>query len=440
MNRHFNAILAAFTMLFALFTANPALAADTYSILSQFSKTQSANGMNPHGGLIFDNAGNLYGTTIDGGANGGDPMANPADGSNGVGGVVYELVPDGGGSWTEKVLYNFCSLANCADGENPLDSLIFDANGNLYGIADLGGANNAGVVYELKPGADGNWTESVLYSFCPVKGCADGSEPWSSLIFDKAGNIYGTTKGGGANNHGAAFELIPGANGTWTEKVLYSFCSLEDCADGERSVGSLIFDTHGNLYGTTYGGGVYTNSGCQGFESTCGTVYKLIPGKDGTWTEKVLHSFNFSNGAGSETGLILDANGNLYGTTTRGGYQANGVGVAFELSPKPSGGWTEIVLHSFPGTDGYLLSPLTFDNAGVLYGTINGHLGTAYGAVFKLVPNGNGTWKEDILHAFDHSDGSGPIGTLLLDSAGDIYGTAFSGGPGAQGVAFEITH
>ena len=415
--------IAAAVTVFAVFAPAPAVAGDSYNILYQFSKQEKADGEYPHGGLIFDTSGNLYGATFAGGAN--------------RGGTVFQLVPDGKGDWTEHVLYSFCSAAGCADGENPVDRLLFDANGNLYGVADLGGYANAGVVYQLKPGSNGTWTEDVLYSFCPVAGCADGQEPWAGLIFDSAGNLYGTTKKGGGTGHGVAFELSPGANG-WTESVLYSFCALANCADGAQVQGGLIFDSKGDLYGTTYAGGAYTNSGCAGVGSTCGTVYELTPGANGNWTEQVLHSFNLQDGAGSETSLIFDASGNLYGTATRGGYGKGSVGVAFELSPGAGGAWSETVLHSFPGSNGYPLSPLTFDSAGNLDGSLNGHLGSGMGGVFELSPS-NGGWKQTVLHTFNGSDGASPMGGLVLDREGNLYGTAHSGGTGGGGVVFEIT-
>jgi uncharacterized repeat protein (TIGR03803 family) len=434
-------IAAVLIAIFGLLAAPSALASDTFKPLYQFSKAEKANGEAPHGGLISDSAGDLYGTTFEGGTGTGTSMLpRGADSPGTPGGTVYELIPNGSGGWTQTVLYSFCGVADCTDGSNPVDQVIFDANGNLYGVADLGGDAGVGVVYELKPGSEGTWIEEVLYSFCPVAGCADGSEPWGGLIFDASGNLYGTTKQGGAFGHGVAFELSPGTGGAWTETVLYSFCALANCADGAQIQGTQIFDAKGNLYGTTYAGGVYTDDGCIGVKDTCGTVYELSPDGNGKWTEKVLHSFNFKDGAGSETALIFDTKGNLYGTTTRGGYQTGGIGVAFELSPKTGGEWSETVLHSFPGSDGYSLGPLIFDASGNLYGTVNGHLSTSgKGGVFKLVPGTGGTWKEDVLHTFSGNDGQGPTGGLYLDKKNNIYGTTFSGGAGKQGVVYEIT-
>jgi uncharacterized repeat protein (TIGR03803 family) len=423
--------------LFGAFAVASALAADTYTILYSFSNTDPDNGKNPHGSLIFDASGNLYGTTFDGGSGtGAASFPGVADGNGASGGTVFELSPNGSGGWTQQVLYSFCSAAKCADGNNPVDRLIFDASGNLYGTADLGGSANAGVVYELKPGQGGTWTESVLYNFCSVSGCTDGEEPWAGLVFDAAGNLYGTTKTGGAYGHGTAFKLSPGGNGNWTESVIYSFCALSGCADGAQVQGSLVFDSKGNLYGTTFAGGPYTNSGCPGVGDTCGTVYKLSPEKNGPWTEHVLHSFNFTDGAGSETGLIFDTKGNLYGTTTRGGSGEGGV--VFELSPKASGGWSTTVIDNF-GSDGYPLCTLTFDTAGNLYGTVDGHNTKGKGAVFELSPAEGGTWTESVLHSFSGSDGGNPSAGVTLDGSGNVYGTGYGGGPKGAGVVFEIT-
>jgi uncharacterized repeat protein (TIGR03803 family) len=186
--------------------------------------------------LIMDGVGNLYGTTIQGGAN--DK------------GTVFELTPSSTG-WNEKVLYSFCSQSNCADGAVPSGDLILDGAGNLYGIA-MGGAYDAGTVFELTPSSTG-WNEKVLYSFCSQSNCTDGRYPGglgSGLILDGAGNLYGTTRQGGAYGYGTVFELTPSSTG-WNEKVLYSFCSQSNCTDSGVPNGGLILDGAGNLYGRT---------------------------------------------------------------------------------------------------------------------------------------------------------------------------------------------
>ncbi|MFI5115931.1 MAG: choice-of-anchor tandem repeat GloVer-containing protein, partial [Terriglobales bacterium] len=252
----------------------------------------TGDGAFPQAGLIFDTAGNLYGTTSLGGAYGF--------------GTVFELTPTAGGTWTEKVLYSFKN--DGTDGSNPKAGVIFDAAGNLYGTTSLGGAGvcqgaGCGTVFELTPAAGGTWTEKVLHSF---GGATDGVIPEAGLIFDAAGNLYGTTGYGGPYNWGTVFELTPAAGGTWTENVLYSF---QGGADGAGPAAGLVFDAAGNLYGTTEVGGAGV---CQG--NGCGTVFELTPAAGGTWTENVLYRFQSgADGANPYDALIFDAAGNLYG-------------------------------------------------------------------------------------------------------------------------------
>jgi len=231
-----------------------AWAVSKYKTLYKF--TGGKDGGAPHGDLIFDKAGNLYGTTFGGGAYGY--------------GTVFKLNATG----TETVLYSF---TGGTDGRGPRAGLIFDQAGNLYGTA-------GSVVFKLAPNPDGSWSESVLHSFSGT----DGAGPYASLIFDQAGNLYGTTGWGGANGLGTVFELTPNSDGSWTESVLYSFCSLTPmCGDGERPFAGLILDQAGNLYGTTFAGG--TRGHCSG--RRCGVVFKLASNPDGSWSESVLHSF-----------------------------------------------------------------------------------------------------------------------------------------------------
>ena len=210
------------------------------------------DGIVPDGGVIFDGAGNLYGTTFSGGTH--------------SEGTVYELTPAGGGGWTEKVLHSFDQ--NGTDGAFPAAALIFDTAGNLYGTTAGGGTYSKGTVFELTPVGGGTWTEKVLYSF---GNGTDGFSPYSGLVFDAAGNLYGTAYYGGTYSRGTVFELSPGAGGTWTEKVLHSF---GNGTDASQPFSGLTFDTAGNLYGTTEVGGAHT----------AGTVYELTPAGGGTWT------------------------------------------------------------------------------------------------------------------------------------------------------------
>jgi uncharacterized repeat protein (TIGR03803 family) len=363
------------------------------------------DGTNPAGGLLMDAAGNLFGTTSAGGA------AN--------GGTVFELSADANKvPRRQTVLYSFCAKRNCTDGRSPRSALIMDAAGNLYGTTNSGGAQEgAGAVFELAPDpATGTWAEKVLYSFCAQGGCPDGAFP-SGLIMDGAGNLYGTTEGigGGAYAWGTVFELTPGAaTGTWKMKVVHNFCvQVPTCPDGGDPRAGLFMDTGGNLYGTTLSGGAHF----------AGTVFELTPDTaTGTWTETVLYSFcaqghfpNCTDGYFPQSDLIMDAAGNLYGTTVEGNGPRNR-GTVFELTPDTSAGtWTETVLYRFCAqgkfphcTDGDDPGGLIMDAAGNLYGTTQfGGAGGSpdkngfAGTVFELSPGtAKSRWREKVLHSF----------------------------------------
>lgn len=323
----------------------------TESVLHSFDGT---DGQQPDAGLIFDQIGNLYGTTFYGGTDGD--------------GVVFQLTPNGDGSWSEDLLYSF---KGGEDAGWPDAGLTFDQAGNLYGATTGGGAFGGGAVFQMTPSKDAGWTESVLYSFCSLKDCADGFTPEKALIFDKAGDLYGTVQGG-AYGFGAVFKLHNG-DGSWTESVLHSF--KNDGKDGVYPYGGVILDPSGNLYGTTTGGGVHDS----------GAVFKLSPNGDGGWTESVLHSFNGRNGDAPQASLTFDQVGNLYGTTEFGG--AGGIGAVFELTPNSKGGWEERVLHSFRNHPGvWPLAALIFDAGGNLYGTTQGAGRKTKGSVFEITP------------------------------------------------------
>jgi len=367
------------------------------------------------------------------------------DGGPGNLGVVFQLVPGSGGAWTENVLYNFCSVAGCVDGANPQGGVIVDAAGNLYGTTAGGGAYGSGTVFELVPGLHGKWKEKVLHSFNTVG--TDGYYPLSSLIADSSGNLYGTTEWGGVHNSGTVFRLSLGTNQKWTKKILHSF--NDNGKDGYAPYASLIFDQSGNLYGTTTLGGT-SDTGCGG--QGCGTVFELTPGANDKWTEKVLHSFmdNGKSGFKPWGGLVFDGSGNLYGTTNAGGPTNagcgnGGCGVVFELTPLGNGKWAEKVLHSFKdnNTDGYASTAgLTIDVHGNLYGTT--FYGGAYndGTVFEMT-YANNKWTETVLHNFDWSiyvkDGTWPMSSLIFDEAGNLYGTTQDGGDYNLGAVVEIT-
>jgi uncharacterized repeat protein (TIGR03803 family) len=376
----------------------------------QFVYLHSFNGktgMNPQAGLILDAAGNLYGTTGDGGA-------------NGVG-TAFELSRTATGGWQETVLHSFGAFK--FDATYPYSDLVFDAAGNLYSTSCGGGVYGYGTAFELSPTTGDAWKMTVLHSFNNT----DGNCPWAPLIFDAAGNLYGTTRYGATNNDGVAFELTPTAGGSWSETELYQFTG----SNGANPVGALIFDAAGNLYGTTQTGG----------SIGAGTAFELTPSGGGAWTEKILYNF----GSGSDGsyvftgGLIFDPAGNLYGTTYLGG--TCGAGTVFELTPIAGGNWSEAVLHDFGCSDDgvYTQTGVIRDAVGNLYGTAD--LGGAYGAgmVFELTPSASGSWTEKVLINFDTTDGYAPEGSLVFDPAGNIYSTAGTGGhSGDDGTIFEL--
>jgi uncharacterized repeat protein (TIGR03803 family) len=412
-------ILAAAAML----TAGSFATAQTETTLHSFNiKTPSVGGTNPEAALIMDSAGNLYGTTYGGGTGGGNDLeCSTLSGC----GTVFELKHTSNG-WKEVVLHNF---GNGHDGFNPLASLVFDSAGNLYGTTEFGGTATCGcgTAFELMPQASGTWVEKLLYSFRDNHSAA---YPFSSLVFDADGDIYGTTTGG-AFGYGTAYQLKPGSSGSWTEKVLHSFSQAND--DATEPSGALIADSHGNLYGTTVSGGSAANAG---------TVFQFTPEPGGRFAYKILWAFEgFPEAAGPFAGLVADVAGNLYGTTYQGGIFNDGT--VFELSPTASGKWTEKILHSFDGSDGTnpLYYPLVIDAAGNLYGTT--YLGGTndMGVAFKLTLGSGGGWTESVLHNFGSGpqDGQMPYGGLILGSSGTLYGTTFQGGAEGGGTVFQIT-
>lgn len=417
----FSGYATALAFALLLTTASPVPAQE--SVIYSFG--QFADGRHPYGAPLFDDAGNMYGTAVNGGLPG-EPYFN----NNGI---VWELTPASGGTWTETVLYNFGTVAG--DGSGPYGGLLADTAGNLYGVTSAGGTASLGLVFELTPGASsgGARTEKVLYNF--QGGTADGASPQTvTLLRDSKGYLYGTTEFGGAygsnTTGGTVFELIPGTGGTWTEKVIYSFGSG---TDGKQPMSGVVMDAAGNLYGTTIAGGQYGD----------GTVFELSPAAGGTFTEKLLYSFQSANGvdgAQPNAPLILDARGNLYGTTIFGG--SSHIGTVFEVSPSASGQWTEQVLHTFTGDPGGAPNPdvqapydgLVFDAAGNLYGTgYSGGTGS-HGGIVVMTP-GPGGWTEKLLYnfAFDLSNGLFPEAAVVFDAAGNLYTTTTSGGSNSAG-------
>jgi hypothetical protein len=358
--------------------------------------------------------------------------------------IILALAIDASDAWKEKVLHSFQGGPN--NGSVPAGGVVFDPQGNLYGVTSDGGG-----VYQLAPPAQkgGAWTETVLYVF-QGNTTGDGATPEGGLVIDSTGNLYGTTAYGGTGNCvllgilvgcGTVYELSPPKQkgGPWTETVLYSFPTAKQ---GYFPWGDLVFDGAGNLYGATmFGGGFGTT--CNGFYQYCGAIFKLSPPttKGGKWTEKVLHGFRSgTDGANPNGGLVLDGKGTVYGTTYGGGNESGqcgteGCGAVFEVKPptKKGGAWTEAVIHRFEISAGEAnpSAGMTFDKKGDLYGT-------TVGTVFRLAPPPpkSGRWKEMILYTFNQ-DAYGPQDRLIFDQSGDLFGTTYSGNT-FSGTVFRL--
>ncbi len=404
-----------FVFLFLTLTAPPAQA-QTYNVIHNF--TGGLDGSAPNAGLTVDRAGNLYGTTANGGAGFG---------------TVFRLSNKSSG-WVFTPLYVF---RTDDDGNQPFGKVTFGPDGSLYGTTLTGGGAGCGIVFKLtsptqvSPNAMGGWSETRLYRFT---GSGDGCGPSGDLVFDQTGSIYGTTVYGGinldcdgGNGCGTVFKLTPSGGG-WTESLLYSF-NLDDGAEPWYS--GVIFDGSGNLYGTTVYGG---RGGCE--YGPCGNAFQLTPSGSG-WTQNVVHNFQGgSDGAQPVGGLVSDQHGYLYGTTAAHG--ARGGGTVFETWQGQ--GWEFQVLYSFAG--GEFEGPyasLFVDAAGNLYGTTYQEGAYRLGSAFKLT-RGCAGFSYTSLHDFaGGQDGAYPISSLVLDANGNIFGTTSAGGAYGQGVVFEIT-
>jgi uncharacterized repeat protein (TIGR03803 family) len=365
----------------------------TERVLYSFAGTP--DGAHPYAGLVRDTHGNLYGSTIEGGAS--------------TYGTVFEVDPAG----NETVLYSFTAATE----EDALPTgLARDRQGNLYGTTPGGGSFGHGTVFRV----DAAGSQSVLYSFTGTNG--DGAVPQAGLVLDPQGNLYGTTEQGGdlANCYDAGCGTVFELDTTGQETVLYTFTGT--AGDGYWPAADLLVrDAQGNLYGTTSEGGA----------SNYGTVFRV----DSAGQETVLHSFTETGGDGAypETGLIEDAEGNLYGTTIYGG--AFGYGMVFKLDPTGE----QTVLHSFAGTAGDGIDPaggLVQDAQGNLYGSTSAGGASGYGTVFKVDPAGN----ETVLYSFKGTGGDGayPAAGLVLDALGNLYGTTRDGGANGFGMVFKL--
>jgi hypothetical protein len=413
------------------------------------------DGANPHGTLLRDAAGALYGATTLGGAY--------------YNGTIFKLTPPALGrtDWTLSTIYTF---TGGSDGGTPNGGLVMDSTGAIYGTASSGGSwLNQGLVFKLTP-APGTtqWKQTVIHYFYHsyAFGADDGANPSGGLIMDRYGALYGVTNLGGSiasvsGSYGTVFKLAPldAARTNWQETVLYRF---QGGADGANPFFQLALDAAGALYGSTLYGG---KGACADFFSNvigCGTVYKLTPPAPGqsAWMKTTLHSFTGGvDGNVPQGRLLLDYYGNVYGTTIEGGagrctdslYNVVGCGIVYELTPPGRGqtAWTESILHSFTGPDGaFPQGGLLIDAAGALYGTTSGGgpassaiLGS-YGLVFKLSrpTQGGARWTQTILYSFDIStSGDTPIDELTGDPFGNLFGVAHQGGPHLNGTVFQIS-
>lgn len=424
------------------FAGSAAEAGPNFKTLYAFcAQAGCADGINPQAGLAQDADGNLYGTTLGGGSGFG---------------TVFELVK-GSGKWTYKQVYSFCALSGCADGASPRAALIVDSAGNLYGTASGGGANGGGIAFELVKTGN-QWAFQSLHDFCSTGGsaCTDGNVPSGTDIgsnaslaysgassgqpYDGASPLYGTTETGGANNSGVVFALTP-SGGAWTQSVLYSFCAQTACADGANA-GNLIVKSGSELFGATASGH--------------GTIFMLkLLKKKKRWKLTTLYGFCKSAGCADgdvPSALTMSPSGTLFGTTFGGGssgtfcFFSSGCGTVFSLIPK--GKHTkEKVIYNFCSTslctDGAQpVSGLAHDATGGLFGATNtGGSDLCFdgcGTVFSLQGG-----SETVLHPFcadeNCTEGTSPSAGVILDSAGDAFGTTDFGGSTGGGTVYEIS-
>lgn len=441
----------AVAVVYSLVVPNPAQAG-SFKVLHSFCvKSNCGDGSQSHAALVMDAAGNLFGTTAGGGRDDG---------------VVFELQLIQPKKFKFVKLYTFCRKFQCRDGEKPFGSLVVDTLGNLYGTAGGGGAGRDGLVFKLSPSEAGKWSETILYEFCHSFGCPDGSTPLFGLTYfgaaggapyDGTSPLFGTTSAGGANGGGTVFKLAT-AGGQWTETVLYSFCAVggDQCLDGMEPQGGVIFDAVGNLLGTTFRGGDSQGQVTGG----TGVAYELSANGD-TWSETVLHHFcaadACADGAFPVGNLAIDSTGNLIGAAVAGGNpckpDSRGCGVIFKIVPDGISS-EESVLYALCAKrdcrDGFApRSGPIIDSAGNVFGTASfgggndiDTYGLGGGVVYEFA---GGSYK--VLHRFcaapNCTDGEYPMAAPTLDAAGELFGTTSVGGPFGTGLeggtAFELT-
>lgn len=420
MSAHFRSYASAIAVMALLCWCSVALAQPHTVLLHAFGRGTDA--ATPAGTLVADRQGNLYGTSLAGGAF--------------DRGTVFQLSPPSapGAPWNERVLYNFPEGSN---GAFPQAPLYVDTRGIVYGVTGQGGGNQ-GTVFALSPPSDlcASWSFSVLYAF---PGGVGGAYPAAGLTAGPQGQMYGTTFAGGANDQGTVYELLPPAiaGAAWSAVVIHSF---SQSVDGSGPAAPLLVDAQGAVYGTTG----------TGPGTALGSVFALSPPatEGDAWSETLLYSFAGGNDGSRPVGrLIEDTQGNLYGATFGGG--TAGFGTVFELSPPAAvgGAWSKATLHNFtvaflPGPDGgQPLDGLTMDVQGNLYGTTTQGGLAGHGTVFRLSPPASpgGPWAQSIPSALANARfGRAPLGGVLIDANGNLFGTAGSSGAGHFGTAFEV--
>jgi len=379
------------------------LAFGTESVIHNFASR--TGGVNPSGGLLLDSAGNLYGTALDG--------------------TLFEFSPNGSGGWNYKVLCKCPATYGYG-------SLVMDKSGNLYG------ATFWGEIYQYSPGGSSGWVSTLLYTF----GGPSGSGP-SPLRIDESRNLYGIYGSGGTRGKGYVFKLSQQSNGIWALSHIHDFAGSDGAAYAQNNaytlLGGLAMDPAGNLYGIANQGGGTTK--CP---SGCGVVFELSKSRGG-WTYKVLHTFSGRDGMNPDASLLIDTAGDLYGTTTSGG--ARGFGVVFKVS-KTGQATTLYNFTNVSGDGAYPNSTLIMDSEGNLFGTTEAGGGsttctvenvTGCGTVFELTPSGS-SYKRSILAKFSGRWGGGFPGGVTMGLNGNIYGIAEVGGNSNVGVFFEALH
>ncbi|MFZ0286193.1 MAG: choice-of-anchor tandem repeat GloVer-containing protein [Terriglobales bacterium] len=416
--------------------AAPALSQVNYYPLHYFLGGGTDGGL-PTGDLLIDSAGNIYGTTTAGGASYDSGFDSCPQGC----GTVFELSPESNGGYSYAVLYSFCATsALCPDGAYPQAGLVIDQSGNLYGTTLEGGSEQSGTVFELSPPSlpGGAWTEAVLHSFCTTYSCTDGYFPYSKLVLDEQGVLYGTASAGGSSTNcrggcGTVFRLTPppAPGGYWKESEIYTFCSPPNrghCPDGSTPMVGLTVGKAGVLYGTTRYGGISYSEGS-------GTIFKLSHGPSG-WTESVVLTFPRAENSVGE--LALDPEGRIYAVSVRDS------GTLVRVDPE--NGVTRTFQVVYPNFDEIVTSgPFVDSTRKVVFVTPSALQGGefAYQATLEIAPPGQET---PIVSFCGFFGGCGPTSTLVEDTFGNLYGVTEYGGEddctgplfNGCGVVFEV--